>query len=122
MLAGMSSAQRIALAIAILGLVAGSTTQLTDMLSPFGSMAPLIVKEIVSVSTFVSGVLGICLMFMTNQNSQIAAVQAMPGVEKIIIGSQANKTVAAMAVDPAQAKIEIAPGAAAAVTATAKAA
>lgn len=117
---GMSPVQRLALTIAILGLMSGSTTQLTDILSPFGSMAPLIVKEIVSVSTFVSGVLGIFVMFMTGQSSQVQAVRAMPGVENILVNAKANPTLAKLAVDPAEAKIEIKPGAEAAVQATAK--
>lgn len=111
----MSTPQKIALTIGILGFVATGGTQLTDILSPFGSKAPLIVKEIVSLAGFVSGILGIVLTFMTGQGSQIAAVQAMPGVEKILVNKKASETLATLAVDPAQAKIEILPGSEAAV-------
>ena len=115
----MSSPQKLMLTISILGFLAGGGTQLTDILSPLGSIAPLIVKEIVSGSGFISGILGIVLMTLTGQASQLKAVQDMPGVEKIVIGAKANQIAANFAVDPAQAKIEIAPGAEAAVQATA---
>ena len=117
----MTSIQKIALSIAVLGFLATAGTQLTDILSPFGSMAPLIVKEIVSLSGLVSGVLGVVLSFMTGQASQIKAVQQMPGVDKIVVNEKASPALATLAVDPAQAKIETAPGAAQAVKATAKA-
>lgn len=70
----MNTAQKLALTIGILGFVATGGTQLTDIFSPFGSMAPLIVKEIVSLAGFTSGVLGIMLTFLTGQGSQIKAV------------------------------------------------
>jgi hypothetical protein len=102
----MNLAQKLALTIGILGFVASGGTQLTDIFSPFGSMAPLIVKEIVSLSGFVSGVLGIVLTFTTGQSGIIKSVQEMPGVEKIIVNKQANQTLASFAVDPNQPKIE----------------
>lgn len=115
----MNTAQKLALTIGILGFVATGGTQLTDIFAPFGSMAPLIVKEIVSLAGFVSGVLGIVLTFTTGQGSQVAAVQSMPGVEKIVVNKDANATLAAMAVAPENNKIEAAPGAQSAVAATA---
>ncbi len=118
----MNTAQKIALTIGILGFVATGGTQLTDIFSPFGSLAPLIVKEIVSLAGFVSGVLGIFLTFLTGQGSQLKAVQDMPGVEKVLVNSKANAVVAMMAVDPLNTKIEAIPAAQAAVTATAQAA
>lgn len=120
MLSNMSTTQKIALSISILGFLAGGGTQLTDIFSPFGSIAPTIVKEIVSLSGFVSGVLGIFLANMTGQSSQIQAVQAMPGVEKIVVNAKANQTLAQLAVDPAQEKIEVTPGADTKVANTAK--
>lgn len=118
----MMSVQKIALTIAALGFLAASGTQLTDIFAPFGSAAPVIVKEIVSISTFISGGLGVLLTFMTGQASQIKAVQAMPGIEKITVNEKANATLATLAVDPAQDKIETIPQAKVAVAATAKAA
>lgn len=114
--------QKIALSIAGLGFLAASGTQLTDIFAPFGSTAPLIVKEIVSVSTFVSGGLGVILTFITGQSSQITAVRAMPGVEKILVNEKANATLATMAVAQEENKIEATPQAQKAVEATAKAA
>lgn len=118
----MTTIQKIALSIAVLGFLAGATTQLTDILSPFGSMAPVIVKELVSLSGLVSGILGVILSFMTGQSQQIKSVQQMPGVEKIVINEKASPALATMAVDPAQAKIETMPAAKSAVAATARAA
>lgn len=121
-MAALTNIQKIALTIAVLGFLAGAGTQLTDIFAPFGSAAPLIVKEIVSLSSFVSGILGVGLSFISGQGSQIAAVQAMTGVEKIVVNSQANATLATMAVDQANPKIEPTPQAATAVQRTAAAA
>ncbi len=115
----MNTSQKLSLTIGILGFVATGGTQLTDIFSPFGSIAPLIVKEIVSLSGFISGVLGIVLTFTTGQSSQVRAVQDMPGVEKIVVNSKANQTLASMAVDPNQPKIETIPADKTAVQATA---
>ncbi len=118
----MNTAQKIALTIGILGFVATGSTQLTDIFAQFGSLAQPIVKEIVSLAGFVSGVLGIVLTFLTGQGSQIAAVREMPGIEKLLVNEKANATFAAMAVDPALSKIEAMPAALPAVMATAQAA
>ena len=112
--------QKLGISIAMLGFVAGSATQLTDIFSPLGSIAPLIVKEIVTLSGFVSGVLGIVLSFISGQANILKTVQAMPGVESITVNEKANQTLAALAVDPSQAKIDVVPSAAAAVTQIAK--
>jgi len=118
----VNTAQKLALTIGILGFVATGGTQLTDIFAPFGSLAPLIVKEIVSMSGFVSGVLGIILTFTTGQSGQVQAVREMPGVEKILVNDKANATLATMAVDSSMNKIEAIPSAKAAVIATASAA
>ena len=118
----LNTAQKLALTIGILGFVAAGGTQLTDIFSPLGSVAPLIVKEIVSLAGFASGIMGIVLSFTTGQGSQLAAVQQMPGVEKILVNEKANTTLATMAVDTTQPKVEAIPEAKAAVTATASAA
>ena len=69
--------QKLGISIAMLGFMAGSATQLTDIFAPFGSIAPLIVKEIVTISGFLSGILGIVLSFISGQASQIKAVVDM---------------------------------------------
>lgn len=73
----LTTAQKLGVSIGILGLVAGSATQLTDIFAPFGSVAPLIVKEIVSLASFASGILGVILSFLTGQTSQIKNVVEM---------------------------------------------
>lgn len=107
--------QVISIALVVLGVFVASTAQLTDL---FG---PNVAKTIVSLSgllmSIMSGVLGI----ITGQSGQLKAVQAMPGVEKIVVNSMANNTLASLAVDQQQDKIEAMPSAAAAVAATAKA-
>ena len=118
----MTQVQKISLSIAMLGFLAGAGTQLTDIFAPLGSIAPVIVKEIVTVSGFVSGGLGIFLSFIGGQANQVQAVQAMPGVEKILVNEKANVELATLAIDPANAKIQATPQAKQAVQETAAAA
>lgn len=118
----MTNVQKISLAIAILGFLAGASTQLTDIFAPFGSMAPVIVKEIVTVSGFISGGLGVFLSSITGQASQVQAVQAMPGIAAITVNKNATAALAALAVDPANTKIQATPQDKQAVQATATAA
>lgn len=118
----LTTVQKIALTIGVLGFLATAGTQLTDIFAPFGSLAPLIVKEIVSISGFVSGILGIVLAFITGQANAIKLVQSMPGVDKIVVNSQANEVLAGLAVDATLPKLEIKPGSENAVATTAKAA
>ena len=118
----MNVAQKLALAIGILGFVASGSTQLTDIFSPLGSVAPTIVKEIVSLAGFSSGIMGVVLAFITGQGSMVKEVLAMPGVEKIDVNEKANAVLATIAVDPLQPKIVALPEAMNAVAATAHAA
>lgn len=108
--------QALSIAIAVFGVLVASTSQLDQL---FG---PTITKDIVSASTMFMSLLASINMVLQGQGSQIAAVQAMPGVEKIVVNSQANGTLATMTVDPTQNKIEALPSAQSAVEATAKAA
>jgi hypothetical protein len=73
----MNIAQILALTIGILGFVATGGTQLTDIFAPLGSAAPVVVKEIVSLAGFISGILGIMLTFLTGQGAQIKSVVDM---------------------------------------------
>ena len=118
----LTTVQKIGLAIGVLGFLATAGTQLTDIFAPFGSLAPTIVKEIVSLSGLISGVLGIVLAFITGQANAVKAVQEMPGVEKIVVNAQANAALATLAVDPTNPKIQTLPQDKAAVQATAAAA
>lgn len=69
-----TTAQKFSISMSILGFLAGSATQLTDILAPFGSLAPVIVKEIVSISGFGTGILGVISAVYTGQNQQIKDV------------------------------------------------
>lgn len=114
----MTTVQKLAITMAVLGFLAGAGTQLTDIFAPIGSAAPIIVKEIVSLSGFVGGILGVVLSFLTGQSGQIKAVQSMPGVDKIVVNAQASPALAQIAVDP-NSKVEPTPQAAMTVQQTA---
>lgn len=106
--------QKIAIVLVILSVLTTSTVQMTEL---FGApTAKLIATASGMLSTLMSGVLAV----VTGQASLVKDVQAMPGVEKIVVNSQANKTLASVAVDPSNAKVEALPEAQRAVEATAK--
>lgn len=98
--------QKLGLAIALLGFLATAGTQLTDIFAPFGSAAPVIVKEIVSLSGFVSGILGIVLATVSTQTNAIKAVVEMakdpasPVQGVITTNDGAGKALAASIVGP----------------------
>ncbi len=101
----LTTVQKIGLTIAVLGFLATAGTQLTDIFAPLGSIAPVIVKEIVSISGFGSGVLGIILAFITGQASAIKTVAAMPDVAAVVINRSAEDGTRAAATDPDQPKV-----------------
>lgn len=111
----LNRGQVFSIIIAIFGVLVASTAQLTDL---FG---PAVTKYMVSASTLLMTILSSVNAILGGQSSQIAAVQQMPGVEKIIVNSQANGTLAMLAVDPTQDKIEALPTAQAKIEAIAKA-
>lgn len=108
--------QIISIAVLILGVMGTSTAQLTDL---FGAA---ITKDIVSLSSLLTAILGGINSIIGGQASQIAAVQAMPGVDKIVVNQNANSTLATLAVSQDNNKVEITPGSENAVKATAAAA
>lgn len=111
----LTTAQIFSIILVILGVLVASTGQLNDL---FG---PTVTKYVVSAAgLMVSMVSGISTI-LTGQGAQVRDVAAMPGIEPIQINAQANKTVAALAVDPTLDKIEIKPGAEVAVSTIAKA-
>jgi hypothetical protein len=112
----LNTNQVIAIVLALLGALAAGTAQLTDI---FG---PNVARTIVSCSTILSSMMAGILVALTGQSGQLKAVQSMPGVEEILVNRQANATLAAMAVDPEQNKINATPEAALTVKATAAAA
>jgi hypothetical protein len=108
--------QIIGIILAVNGALTGATAQLTDL---FG---PIVAKDIVSIASLGSAILGGIITSMSGQGSQIKNVLAMPGVEKINVNAAANQTLAAIAIDPSMDKISPTPAAMVQVTQTAKAA
>lgn len=105
--------QVLSITLAVLGVLMVSTTQLTEL---FG--APL-AKTIVTIAGVINSLLASIMAVITSQGGLVRDVQAMPGVDKITINAGANQTLAQIAVDPANEKIEASPGAGAAVNRTA---
>lgn len=105
--------QMIAIAIVILSVCGASTAQMTDL---FGA---LVAKDISSGSSILVAIMSGVLTIITGQSSQVKAVAAMPGIEPLKVNAQANPTLAAIAVDPANTRIDVKPGAEAAVNKTA---
>lgn len=112
----LTRSQMFQIALCFLGVLVASTGQLTELFGPSAT------KYIVSAAGLGVSTLSGIGAILTGQGAQVHAVQAMPGVDKIIVNKSANATLATLAVDPAQNKIETAPGAAQAVQATATAA
>lgn len=128
----LNRGQILSIIIVVLGVLVGATTQLTDL---FGA-GPT--KIIVSFSSLMMTILAGINTVLQSPNSQLAAVremhtpeaqemhlqavQAMPGVEAVTVNSQANATLATMAVSAANPKIGATAEANAAVNATARAA
>ncbi len=110
----LTPVQMLCIVIAVLGALSTSTTNLTDIFGPHET------KIIVSVANLLVTVLSSIMAFLTGQGSQISAVQAMPGVDKILVNKNAGSTLATMALDPANDKIEATPAATTAVAKTAK--
>ncbi len=106
--------QIIAIAIAILSVLGGSTAQLTDL---FG---PGLTKIIIAASTLGTAGLSSILAVITSQGGQIRDVLSMPGIDKISVNSAANQTLAQIAVDQHVDKIGPTPAAVTQVEATAK--
>ncbi len=96
---GLTTNQVLAITLAVLGVMAGSATQLTDL---FGAN---VAKTAVTASSLVQTILASILAVMTGQGSQVKSVLAMPGVEKITVNERANSTLAAIAIDPKVDKI-----------------
>lgn len=96
----MNSKQIVACVIAVLGVLMISTSQLQDL---FG---PTVAKSIVSLAALLNSILGGILAALTGQANTIKEVAAMPGVESIKVNAQANQVLSAVAIDPAQPKVE----------------
>lgn len=108
--------QWLGLVIVGLSVIGGGANQLTVL---FGATAT---TYILAATTLLTGFIGGAVTILGGQGSQIAAVQAMPGVEKILVNKEASATLATLAVAPDNNKVEATPAAQVAVEATARAA
>lgn len=100
-----TTAQWLAILIGVLSAVAGGTAQLTPV---FGSESTHL---IVSVANLVMTIIVTPVLFViTGQSGLVKTVQAMPGVDRIQVNGNATSTLAQLAIDPAQDKIEATPG------------
>lgn len=95
--------QVLAITIGVLSALAVSTAQLTDIFGPGAA------KTIISVAGLLNSILSSILAGSTGQSGIIKDALAMPGVENIQVNRQANQTLASIAVDPAQDKIQPTP-------------
>lgn len=96
----VTNKQWLAIGMVILGALTASTAQLTDIFGPTNA------KYIISVAGLCNTILGGVMAIISGQASLVRDVQAMPGVEKILVNSQANQTLAQVAVDEANQKVE----------------
>lgn len=101
----LTTGQIIAMILVLLAVIGGGSAQLTDI---FGAG---VTKILVSLSTLGTGLLSGWMVILTGQGNIVQQVQAMPGIDKIVVNKQANPTLASLVVDEAQPKIEAAPGA-----------
>lgn len=110
----LTTAQKIAIAMVFLGVLSTSGVQLTDM------VGPTIARSIVSTSNLLNSMLAGVIAVLTGQGAVVKQVLDMKGVERLRVNENANPTLAAIAMDPNQAKISATPEAQAQVAATAK--
>lgn len=113
-LKNLTLVQWIGIMIGLNSLLMGATPQLTVL---FGTAA---VPIIVAVATLGNGALGVFVTVIGGLGSQARNVVA--GGASIAVGPNASASLATLAMDPAQSKIDAAPGAGAAVAAIAKSA
>lgn len=92
--------QWIGIVLIVNGVLTGSVNEMTDLLGAVWA------KHVVSLATLGSGICGGLVTMFGGQSAQVRNVLAMPGVEKVTVNAQANPTLAQIAVDPTQGKIE----------------
>ena len=91
--------QILAIVLAVLSVLSGSTAQLTDLLGVTSA------KVVISIASLAMSVISSVLAVLSSQGNIIKDVAAMPGVSRISINEAANTTLAQVATDPAQPKI-----------------
>jgi hypothetical protein len=95
----LNGKQIIAIVGAIISVLMVSSAQLTDLLGPGWA------KYIVTIAGLLNMTLQSVSVALSSQGSLVRDVAAMPGIESIKVNSQANSTLASVAVDPAQTKV-----------------
>jgi len=87
--------QWLGIILIINGALIGSAAQLTDLFGPGA------VRIIVAICSIGNSVVGGVITFLTGQGNMVRTVAAMPGVDSVNVNSEANKTLAQLAVSGA---------------------
>lgn len=101
----MNRKQAIGMTIVVLGVLMVSTAQLTDIFGPAAA------KTVTSLAGMLNSILGGWLTLINSDTATFNDTKAMTGVESIQINKNATPALAAQAIDPAEAKVEVKPGA-----------
>ena len=92
--------QWLAIAAVVLNALVGASTLWTSI---FGQADAAIVISILGlINTILAGI----TFVLTGQAAQIKNAAAMPGVERISVGTAANQTLAQVAIDHSQSKVQ----------------
>lgn len=95
----LNTKQVLAIILAILSVLSGSTAQLTDLLGAGAA------KAVISSASLAMSVLSSVLAVLTSQPNLVKDVAAMPGVQRIDVNDNANQALASLAIDPMQPKV-----------------
>lgn len=101
----VTNKQWLAFAGVFLSVLIGSTAQLTDIFGPAHA------KAIISLASMANGLVNGAIAIFASQSSIVKETAAMPGVDAITVNTQANQTLAQVAMDPANFKVAPVPGA-----------
>lgn len=96
----LTGKQILSIVAAVVSALMLATTQLTDI---FGASTA---KLIVSGAALTNMIISSIVAAVTGQASLVKDVQAMPGVSRIVVNDQANSTLAAVAADPTNTKVQ----------------
>lgn len=96
----MTSKQWLSIVMVVLGVLTASTAQLTDL---FGDNAA---RLVISVASMLNSILAGVLAVITGQGATVREVEAMPGIEQIVVNRQAGTTLATMVQDSKEEKIK----------------
>ncbi len=95
----LNTKQVLAIILAVLSVLSGSTAQLTDLLGVASA------KVVISVASLAMSVISSVLAVLSSQGQLVKDVATMPGVERISVNTAANTTLAQLATDPNQPKV-----------------